>query len=764
MLGVVSSLPTPGLHRNTDTVGQPSDKGKPSVSRRRIIRENGQGRPSQTSSAGIRGKRRTRIEPLKGQVNMDEQAAVAARVDDLRREIEGHNYRYYVLDAPTVGDAEYDALLRELRALEDAHPELASPDSPTMRVGATPAERFAERRHPVPMLSLANARSPEELDAWLARLRTRVTDEQITYMLELKIDGLAVALTYEDGLLTVGATRGDGLTGEDVTANLRTVRAIPTRLHGANPPRRLEARGEVYMTTDGFERLNAERARNGEPLFANPRNAAAGSLRQLDPAITARRPLSIFLYAIGYLEGGQEPATHHEVLERLRDWGFPVNPHVRRAQEARELHAYTQEWQSRRPTLPYEIDGVVIKVDSLAQQRRLGAVGRDPRWAIAYKFPPVEATTHLREIVVNIGRTGAIIPNARLDPVNIGGVTVSRASLHNFDNVRDRDLRVGDRVLVHRAGDVIPQIVKPIVEDRPADSLPYQPPTHCPSCGTPLARVDGEAILRCPASWTICRAQRLELLRHFVSRSAMDIARVGERLCEALLDAGLVRDPSDLYALTPEALVTVERMAAKSAANVLASVEGSKTRPLANVIFALGIDYVGLETAALLAQRYGTLEAVLAAPEEEMAAVHHVGPGRAASIVAWRQQPENMAVVTRLLERGVRPQAPRGATEGLPLAGQTFLITGRLETFTRVQAENTIEALGGKIASTVSKTLSHLVVGQEPGSKVARAGKLGVHLHDEAWLVQTLRAAEGEVAEPEAQTGPLPGRTDPPVE
>ncbi len=509
--------------------------------------------------------------------------------------------------------------------------------------------------------------------------------------------------------------------------------------------------------------LWAERARHGEPLFANLRNAAAGSLRQLDPAITARRPLSIFLYAIGYLEGGAEPVTHHEVLDRLKGWGFPVNPHVRPAQEAQELHAYTQEWQSRRPTLPYEIDGVVIKVDSLAQQRRLGAVGRDPRWAIAYKFPPVEATSYLREIVVNVGRTGAIIPNARLDPVNIGGVTVSRASLHNFDNVRDRDLRVGDRVLVHRAGDVIPQIVKPIVEDRPTGSQPYQPPTHCPSCGTPLVREEGEAILRCPAPWTTCRAQRLELLRHFVSGSAMDIARVGERLCEALLDAGLVCDPSDLYPLTPETLITVERTAAKSAANVLAWVDGSRARPLANVIFALGIDNVGLETAALLAQRYGTLAAVLAAPEEEMATVHHVGPVRAASIVAWRQQPENLAVVARLLERGVRPQAPCGATEGLPLASQTFLITGRLETFTRVQAENAIEALDGKVASSVSTTLSHLVVGQEPGSKVARAGKLGVHLHDESWMVETVRAAQREAAEPEAQAGPFSTSTEPPV-
>jgi DNA ligase (NAD+) len=679
----------------------------------------------------------------------DETTGAATRVDALRREIEGHNYRYYVLDDPTVSDAEYDALLRELRAIEEAHPELQSADSPTARVsiGGAPADRFAQRRHPVPMLSLANARSAEELDEWVRRVHRHITDEEVAYVEELKIDGLAVALTYEDGLLTVGATRGDGVTGEVVTDNLRTIRQIPPRLRGEPDcvPRVVEVRGEVYMTTAGFEKLNEERLGAGEPPFANPRNAAAGSLRQLDSAITASRPLSVFLYQLGYMEGGPALGTHHETLEQLAAWGFPINPHIRRTTDEGALHPYAQEWQGKRPTLPYEIDGAVIKVDSLAQQRRLGVVGRDPRWAIAYKFPPVEATTRLREIVLNVGRTGAIIPNGRLDAVNIGGVVVERATLHNFEDLQRRDLRIGDKVIVHRAGDVIPQVVKPILEERPADSIPYEPPTLCPSCGTELVKEEGGAILRCPNSWAGCRAQRLELIRHFVSRGAMDIERVGSRLCELLLDAGLVFDPIDLYGLTLEQLLTVERLAQKSATNVLESIAGSKRRPLANVMFALGIDRVGGESAAILAERYRSLDGLLAAPEEELAALPRIGPVRAEAIARWRELPENMAMVRKLPGAGVEPEAPRAPDEGLPLAGQTFLITGKLELGSRVEAENRIEALGGKIAAAVGKTLGHLVVGEEPGSKVAKAQKLGIPIHDEAWLVETLRAAEQEL-------------------
>lgn len=673
---------------------------------------------------------------------LDDAAVAAARIDELRHEIELHNTRYHTLAAPTISDGQYDALKRELRALEEAHPELQSPDSPTLKVGAAPAERFTQWHHPQPMLSLSNARSPEELEEWFKRLRTRITDEDITYVLELKIDGLAVALTFEDGAFSVGATRGDGLVGEVVSNNLRTIGQLPARLHGDAPPRRVEVRGEVYMSSDDFERLNHERAAAGEALFANPRNAAAGGLRQLDPAMTAKRSLSAFLYQIGYMEGGPALTSHYQALELIKEWGFPVNPHIHCTSDTADIHAYTQEWQAKRATLPYEIDGVVIKVDSLAQQRRLGTVGPDPRWAIAYKFPPIEATTRLREIVLSIGRTGSIVPNARLDPVNIGGVTVERATLHNFDDLSRRDLRVGDRVIVHRAGDVIPQVVKPILEDRPPDAVPYELPTACPSCGTALLKEEGGAILRCPNSWSGCRAQRVELVAHFVSRGAMDMDRVGAKLATALLQAELIHDPADLYAVTLEQLLTVERIAEKSAANVLESIEASKTRPLANVIFALGIDHIGMEMGAILAQRYSSLEALLEAPEEEIAAVPRVGPVRAASIARWRALPENRAMVRKLWESGVRPEPPRSATEGLPLAGQSFLITGTLENYTRVQAENAIEALGGKIISSVSKTLGHLIVGEDPGSKLTKAQKLGLPIHDESWLVETLRAAQ----------------------
>lgn len=684
--------------------------------------------------------------------------ATAARVETLRRAIETHNYNYYVLDAPTVGDGEYDALMIELRSLEEAHPDLQSPDSPTMRVGGAVAERFKPHQHPYPMLSLANARSDEELDDWFKRLKRIIVDEDLAYVMELKIDGLAVALTYENGRLVTGATRGNGVTGEDVTSNLLTIRQIPTHLQADAPPRRVEVRGEVYMTIETFERLNEERAAAGEAVLANPRNAAAGALRQLDSTVTAKRRLSAFFYQIGYIEGAEGPSTHHDALARIAAWGFPVNPHITRVTSEEDVHAYAHAWEGKRGSLPYEIDGAVFKVDSLAQQQRLGVVGRDPRWAIAYKFAPIEATTVLREIVVNVGRTGAIIPNARLDPIVIGGVTVEKATLHNFDFIKERDLRVGDKVLVHRAGDVIPYVVTFVPSERPAGAVPYEPPTTCPSCGAPLERVEGEAILRCPNTWLICPAQRLELVRHFVSRGAMDIEGVGERLCAVLVDANLITDPADFYTLTLEQLLTVERMAAKSAANVLASIENSKTRPLANVIFALGIDRVGGETGAILAARYGSLDALLAAPEEELAAIPRVGPVRAAGIARWRARDENKEIVRKLQENGVRPEPPKAAAEGLPLSGQTFLITGKLESYTRLQAENALEALGGKIASAVSKTLNHLIVGDDPGSKVAKATKLGVPIHDETWLSETLRT--GALPPDKAEDAAIPDETE----
>ena len=670
----------------------------------------------------------------------------AARADRLRAMIEAANYRYYVLDDPSLGDGEYDALLRELYALEEAYPELRRPDSPTQRVGAGPASGFTQRRHPVPMLSLANVTSPEDLDAWIARV-AKVIDEPVRYTLEHKIDGLAVALTYVDGLLEVGATRGDGITGEVVTANLRTIPTLPLRLLGENIPGTVEVRGEVYMPLAGWERLNQELEAKGTKPFANPRNAAAGSLRQLDAGITRTRPLRFFAYQIGYQEGGSACTLQSGCLAQLGEWGFAVNEHASVAAEREEILAYVANWQARRASLPYEIDGCVVKVDALAQQQRLGVVARDPRWARAYKFPPIEATTTLLEIGVNVGRTGAIVPYAILEPVRIGGVLVERATLHNEEDLQRKDLRVGDRVLVRRAGDVIPQVVAPLLDFRPAESVPWQLPAACPSCGTALVRSD-EAVVRCPNTWPHCRLMRLELIRHFVSRNAMDIRGIGEELVEDLSDAGLIFDPADLYALTAEGLLGLEGIKEKSATNLLNAVERSRRRPLANVIFALGIRHVGGRNAEALAQLYGSLERLLEANAEEIAAVLGLGETIAASMVEWAAFEPNRQVVRKLLERGVVPEPPVAPAVGR-LSGQSFLITGRLEGLSRVQAEGAIMALGGTIATGVSKTLGHLIVGAEPGSKVEKARKMKVPTHDEAWLRAQLDG-----------TGPVAGMTD----
>ena len=678
----------------------------------------------------------------------EERTVAANRIDWLRRSIEEANYRYYVLDDPIMGDGEYDALLRELGALEERFPELLRPDSPTQRVGAGPATAFAQRRHPVPMLSLANVTSPDELDTWIARIQ-KVIDEPIQFTLEHKIDGLAVAITYVDGALEVGATRGDGITGEVITGNLRTIPTVPLRLQGENIPDVVEVRGEVYMPIAVWERLNEELEANGQKPFANPRNAAAGSLRQLDPAITRSRPLRFFAYQIGYQQGGAPCLLQSDCLNQLRAWGFVVNEHASLATEREAIIDYVLTWQGRRASLPYEIDGCVVKVDSLAQQQRLGVVSRDPRWARAYKFPPIEATTTLLDIGVNVGRTGAIVPFAILEPVRIGGVLVERATLHNEEDLLRKDLRPRDRVLVRRAGDVIPQVVAPLLDFRPPDSTPWRLPTTCPSCGTPLVKTE-EAVVRCPNTWTNCPQMRLELLRHFVSRNAMDIRGIGEELSADLMNAGLVFDGADLYALTREQLLTLEGVKEKGASNLLAGIEASRTRPLANVIFALGIRHVGGRNAELLAGLYGSLEALLLAKPEEVAAVPGLGQTIADSVAEWLAFEPNRAVVEKLLAYGVRPIPPEAPVAG-PLSGRTFLITGRLDSMSRVEAEGGIMALGGKIASGVSKTLGTLIVGAEPGSKLEKARKLKVPVHDEAWLVDLLAGArEGGSAPAEA--------------
>ncbi len=716
--------------------------------------------------------------PTSNTPNEDE---LAARAADLRLRIERANYEYYVLDNPTLSDREYDTLMRELLALEEDHPELASPESPTQRVGASPSTTFAERRHPRPMLSLANARNVEELAAWEKRARNILPTARFTYVCELKIDGLAMALTYERGALAVAATRGDGMTGEDVTPNVNTVPDVPHRLKIPHPPERVEVRGEIYMPIASFEALNRElvdpshtdsrsisdgegenapspekageaghTAERAARLFASPRNAAAGSLRQKDPRVTRSRSLRFFAYHIGYVEGAPETQSQHEALEWLRAAGFEVNPHVRVCQSLDEVAAYCAEWRERRFELAYEIDGCVVKIDDRHQQEELGVVARDPRWAIAFKFPPIQATTVLRAIGVNVGRTGSLNPYALLDPVTIGGVTVKQATLHNEEDIQRKDLRVGDTVLVQRAGDVIPQVVKPILEKRPLGpdgqplAPPYALPATCPSCGAPVVKDPDEAMAYCTNPPDRCPGQMLEWLRHFVSRGAMDITGVGDEVCAALVDAGFVRDPADFYALTEEELATLEGFKAKRIANVLASLAASKERPLGRLLFGLGVRHVGEKVAETVANSFGTMESLLDATEEQIAGVPGVGPIIGASLHTWLADGAHRDLIRRLTEAGVRmtADAPAPALDG-PLTGQSFVLTGRLDQMTRTQAEDSLRRLGGTIASGVSKTLTHLVVGTDPGSKLAKAQKLNIAIHDEAWLVELLNSHAG---------------------
>ncbi len=686
----------------------------------------------------------------------------AARAEELRHQIERANYEYYTLDNPTLSDAAYDALLRELRAIEEADPELLTPDSPTQRVGAKPAQGFATHRHPRPMLSLANARNPDELRAWEKRARSILPDAVFTYVCELKIDGLAMALTYERGRLVMGATRGDGIEGEDVTANVRTVHAIPHELAGDNIPARVEIRGEIYMPITSFEQLNqelsAEAAKHvnedgtspAAKLFANPRNSAAGALRQKDWRVSRSRNLHFFGYQIGYVEGMPEPVAQTEALDRIRAWGFVVNPNVRVYDDLAQVEAFCLEWQQRRFELNYEIDGCVVKINDRHQQEELGVVARDPRWAIAYKFPPIQATTVLRAIGVNIGRTGTLNPYAVMDPVNIGGVVVKQAALHNEEDIQRKDLRVGDTVLVQRAGDVIPQVVKPILEKRPLDAEghplvpPYELPKFCPACGAPVRKDPDEAMAYCTNPIEKCPGQQLEWLRHFVSRGAMDITGVGDEVCAALIAAGFVHDPADLYSLTAEELATLESFKEKRIANVLASIAESKTRPLGRLLFALGIRHVGEKVARVIADTLQTMDALLAASAEEIGALPGVGPVIGESLHSWLADDAHRALIARLRAAGVRMDADALAANNPqgPLSGQSFLLTGRLTQMTRTEAEAALQALGATIASGVSKSLNYLIVGADPGSKLAKAEKLKIAIRDEGWLIDLL-ANEG---------------------
>jgi DNA ligase (NAD+) len=662
-----------------------------------------------------------------------EEEQLAARVATLRHQIEEANYQYYVHDNPSLTDAEYDQLMLELQHIEQEHPELQTPDSPTQRVGAGPVEDVSQHRHPVPMLSLANARSLDELMAWHKRAQSILPNATFEYVCELKIDGLAMALTYDQGKLTVGASRGDGLLGEDWTPNIRTIRSIPQKLRGNPIPGKVEVRGEIYMSTKSFEKLNEEMTDNR--LFANPRNAAAGSLRQKDPRITASRHLDFFGYQIGYMQG-LDFHSQWEALQLIRDWGFPVNPNIHLAKTLDEVWDFCQKWEQERFNLPYEIDGIVIKISDLAQQQELGAVARDPRWAIAFKYPPIQVATKLLDIHVNIGRTGSVNPWASLEPVNIRGVTVSRATLHNEGDIQRKDLRIGDWVLVERAGEVIPQVVKPIMERRSGNEQVYHLPEHCPICNTPIIRVPDEAMAYCPNPQ--CPARNLESIIHFVSRGAMDIETIGEKMCEQLLEVGYIKSVADFYSLTRDQLLELEGVKAKSADNMLSAIEASKQRSLWQLLFGLNIRYVGGKNAQIIAQAFGNMDNLLAASEADINAVPGIGPVVGHSLYTWLQDEQNRALIERLRQAGVNMQEEQQTATG-PLAGQTFLLTGRLNSMTRPMAEEKITQLGGTIASGVSKSLSHLVVGEDAGSKLAKAQKAGVPIHDEQWLIDLLK-------------------------
>ncbi len=697
-------------------------------------------------------------------------AEAAKRAAELRELVEHHAYLYYVLDQPEISDAEYDALFRELQALEERFPELRTPDSPTQRVGGEPLEKFAQVRHLEPMLSLANARDEEELRAWDARNRrllegAGLDDVPWRYVVEPKIDGLAISLTYRDGLFTVGATRGNGVVGEDVTANLRTIRALPLRLRGADPPPVVEVRGEVYLPLSAFARLNEQRAAEGLPTFANPRNAAAGSIRQLDPAVAASRPLSLFCYGVGAVEG-LTLEDHHSALEWLRTQGFRVNPDIAVVDTIDEVAAACARWQERRPELDYDIDGAVVKVDSFALQRALGTVAHDPRWAIAFKFPPSTAVTRLHAIDVSVGRTGVLTPFAVLEPVAVGGVTVERATLHNEDDIRRKDIRPGDDVIVQRAGDVIPQVVGPVtageVEEagrrvaravRHAALPEWRMPPRCPACGSSVVRETGEVAVRCPNR--SCPAQIIESIKHFVSKDAMDIEGLGDEAVAALHEAGLVRDVADLYDLDLSKLVDVPLFSRKAkgpngedivvpgklAENVLAALEASKAQPFARVLYALGIRHVGAVTARALAEHFGSLDALQAASVDELAAVPGVGPVVAEAVRQYLDDDHNRRTLEDLRRHGLRFVEQARDRAAQPLAGRTFVLTGRLDTLTRSAAQERIEALGGRVGSAVSRSTDYVVAGADPGSKLARARALGITVLDEADFLALLDEA-----------------------
>ncbi|EGQ7849260.1 NAD-dependent DNA ligase LigA [Vibrio parahaemolyticus] len=666
--------------------------------------------------------------------------SVHQRLEELKESLHYHAVRYYVEDNPEIPDAEYDRRMRELLEIEAQHPDLVTVDSPSQRVGGKPLSEFSQVTHEVPMLSLDNAFDDSELDSFHKRAQDRIGGESIKqYCCEPKLDGLAVSLLYENGILVQAATRGDGTTGENITENVRTINAIPLKLRGDDWPARLEVRGEVFMPKAGFEKLNELARQKGEKVFVNPRNAAAGSLRQLDSRITASRPLSFYAYSVGVVQGADLAASHYERFLQIKSWGLPMCPETKRVDSLADVKTYYQDILQRRDALPYEIDGVVIKIDDIAVQERLGFVARAPRWAIAYKFPAQEEITTLNEVEFQVGRTGAITPVAKLEPVFVGGVTVSNATLHNADEIERLQVKIGDQVVIRRAGDVIPQVVSVIKERRPETARDIIFPTQCPVCGSHVERIEGEAVTRCTGG-LVCQAQRKQALKHFVSRKALDVDGLGDKVIEQLVDREMVETPADLFKLSAGVLTVLERMGPKSAQNIVNALEKSKLTTLPRFLYSLGIREVGEATAANLAQHFKSLEAIQAATEEQLIAVQDIGVVVAKHITTFFEEEQNQAVVQDLLVQGIHWPEVSAPEQGaaLPLEGKTVVLTGTLSQLGRTEAKEALQSLGAKVTGSVSKKTDILFAGENAGSKLAKAQELGIEIKTEQDLLELI--------------------------
>ncbi len=681
---------------------------------------------------------------------MDTPEKAKERIEKLRAELNRHNYLYNVMDSPEISDAEYDGLMRELKELEEKFPQFLTPDSPTRRVGAAPIEAFGVVEHPRPLLSLGNVFSDDELLAWYNRTVKLVGNTSFDFVCEHKIDGLAVALTYIDRQFVTGATRGDGYRGENITQNLKTIRSIPLSVP-KDAPARFEIRGEVFLPRTGFHKLNQERAKEGLPLFANPRNAAAGSLRQLDSRITARRPLDIFVYMLGYAEGRTVPPTHWEAMQWLKSLGFKINPRNEVCANIEEVKKYYNQWKEQREGLTYEADGIVVKINRLDLHEELGDIGHEPRWAVAYKFPAVQGTTVLKSIEISVGRTGTLNPYAVLEPVSVGGVTIRSAALHNEDDIRRKDIREGDSVIIQRAGEVIPEILGPVIgkrtgREKPFDLLQKLPKNDknqpvCPACLQPgVIRPEGEVMYYCANA--ACPAQAQQRIEHFASRGAMDIRGIGENISATLYRERLVKDIAGLYDLKQEQLAALEKMGEKSAANILRSIENSKDRPLLRLIYALGIRHIGEEMAGVLAGRFHSIDRLAQASRDELMEISAIGPKIADSVTAFFDQKENLDIIRRLKEAGVRTEEKAVVKQHLPLSGKEFVLTGTLVNLTRQQAEARIREQGGAAKDNVNRKTDYIVVGAEPGSKLARATELGIEILDEQQFIEKLKKAD----------------------